>query len=74
MRGVTRNLRYRIEAGDAQSLDYAIKVVPAATILVERVEYHYPEYTGLLISSVEGSATFGRSRGLRSRSMRGRMV
>ena len=52
--GVTRNLKYRLEAGDAHSLTYALKVVPAATILVERVEYHYPKYTGLIDQSVDG--------------------
>ncbi len=52
--GVTRNLRYRIEAGDARSLEYALTVVPAATIVIERVDYHYPAYTGYLDRSAEG--------------------
>ena len=52
--GVTRNLKYHLEAGDARSLTYSLTVVPAATILVERVDYHYPKYTGLLDQSVDG--------------------
>jgi hypothetical protein len=52
--GVTRSLSYRLEAGDARSLDYAITVVPAASILVERVEYDYPAYTGYVDRSIDG--------------------
>lgn len=44
--GVAQDLRYYIEAGDAQSLEYKVTVVSAPTITVERVEYDYPEYTG----------------------------
>lgn len=44
--GLSQNLTYRIEAGDARSLDYRVKVVEAPSILVERVEYDYPDYTG----------------------------
>ncbi|MCI0335163.1 MAG: hypothetical protein L0228_18295 [Planctomycetes bacterium] len=43
--GLAQNLTYRIEAGDARSLDYAVKVIEAPSILVELVEYDYPEYT-----------------------------
>jgi hypothetical protein len=52
--GVTRSLIYWLEAGDARSLNYAITVVPAASILVERVDYDYPTYTGYVDHSVEG--------------------
>ena len=51
--GVAQNLHYRIEAGDARSRDYAVTVVPAPSILVDRVEYDYPEYTGFLDRQVE---------------------
>jgi hypothetical protein len=44
--GLTQDILYRIEAGDARTLDYAVKVVEAPSILVERIEYDYPEYTG----------------------------
>jgi hypothetical protein len=52
--GVAQNLRYRIEAGDARSLDYDVTVVPAPSILVDRVEYDYPDYTGFADRAVEG--------------------
>jgi hypothetical protein len=51
--GLTRNLKYRLEAGDARSLDYAIKVVSAPSILVERVDYHYPPYTRYVDRTVD---------------------
>ena len=52
--GLTRSLKYRLEAGDARSLDYSIKVVSAPSILVERVDYHYPPYTGYVDRTVDG--------------------
>jgi hypothetical protein len=52
--GLTQSFKYRIEAGDARSLDYAVTVVPAPSILVERVEYDYPTYTGFVDRQVEG--------------------
>lgn len=52
--GLTRSSTYWLEAGDARSLDYAVTVVPAASILVERVEYDYPTYTGYVDRTVDG--------------------
>src|SRR4051812_31605488 len=52
--GLTRNLFYRLEAGDARSLNYAIRVVTAPAILVERIDYAYPKYTGFTDRSVDG--------------------
>ena len=52
--GLTRNVTYRLEAGDARSLDYAITVVAAPSILVEQVDYHYPAYTGFVDRTVNG--------------------
>jgi len=51
--GLAQNITYRIEAGDARTLDYAVKVVEAPSILVERIEYDYPEYTGYVDRQVE---------------------
>jgi hypothetical protein len=51
--GVAQNLRYRIEAGDARSLDYAVTVVAAPTITVERIDYDYPDYTGFADRSID---------------------
>ena len=52
--GLTRSLKYRLEAGDARSLDYSINVISAPSILVERVDYHYPPYTGYVDRTVDG--------------------
>lgn len=52
--GLTRSSTYWLEAGDARSLEYTVTVVPAASILVERVEYDYPTYTGYVDRSVDG--------------------
>ncbi len=52
--GITRNLKYRLEAGDARTRNYTVQVVPAASILVERIDYHYPPYTGFVDNSVDG--------------------
>ncbi len=52
--GVTGNLTYRLEAGDARSLDYTLTVVDAPLIVVDRVDYHYPPYTGFVDRSVDG--------------------
>ena len=44
--GIQRDLVYWIEAGDARSPAYRLTVLPAPTVLVERIEYDYPAYTG----------------------------
>jgi hypothetical protein len=53
--GLAQNVRYRIEAGDARSLDYDVTVVPAPSIQVERIQYKYPDYTGYVAREVQGS-------------------
>ena len=62
--GIQQDLVYRITAGDAISSDYELTVIPAPTIVVQRVEYEYPGYTGLPprvftdradISAIEGT-------------------
>jgi len=45
--GLQQNLLYRIEAGDATSPTFRIDLQIPPAILVQRVEYEYPEYTGL---------------------------
>lgn len=52
--GIARNLKYRLEAGDARTRNYTVQVVPAASILVERIDYHYPPYTGFVDNSIDG--------------------
>lgn len=44
--GIQQDLKYRIVAGDATTESYRLTVLPAPTILIERVEYKFPVYTG----------------------------
>ncbi|MCU0961144.1 MAG: hypothetical protein MUF48_13645 [Pirellulaceae bacterium] len=44
--GLQQDLVYWIEAGDARSPDFRLTVLPTPTILVERITYDYPKYTG----------------------------
>ncbi len=45
---------YRITAGDATTKQYKLEVQIAPTIIVDRIEYHYPPYTGWPDRTVKG--------------------
>jgi hypothetical protein len=51
--GVAQDFRYWIEAGDARSREYAVSVVAAPTISIERIDYDYPDYTRFADHSVD---------------------
>jgi hypothetical protein len=62
--GVQQDLEYWIEAGDAHTRRYKVNVYNRPTMVVERVRYEFPAYTGLPsaeqassgdISGVEGT-------------------
>lgn len=53
--GMQQDIEYRIEAGDAVSPTYKLSVIQAPNIVVERVEYAYPKYTGEPPRSVAGA-------------------
>jgi hypothetical protein len=63
--GLAQNVRYRIEAGDARTLDYQVIVVPAPSILVERIGYDYPDYTGFVDRDADGSGDIRAIEGTR---------
>ncbi len=44
--GIQQTTLYRIQADDAVSEEYRVKVLAAPTIVVERLVYDYPDYTG----------------------------
>ncbi len=44
--GLQQDLRYHVAAGDAVSATYRLHVLPAPTMIVKRVEYDFPDYTG----------------------------
>jgi hypothetical protein len=43
--GLQQDIEYRIEAGDAVSRTHRLSVIQAPNIVVERLDYEYPEYT-----------------------------
>ena len=45
--GIQQNCVYYLAAGDCRSRRYRIEVQTAPTIVVDRVTYHYPAYTGI---------------------------
>jgi hypothetical protein len=51
--GLQQDVAYRIEAGDAISGTFRVHVIDAPTIVVDRVEYKYPAYTGMEPYTVE---------------------
>lgn len=51
--GIAQDLHYRIEAGDARSLEFTVTVVAAPTITVERIDYDYPDYTRFVDRSID---------------------
>ena len=51
--GIQQDVTYRLVAGDAVSRPYQLQVQAAPTIVVESVEYRYPDYTGLVTQTVE---------------------
>lgn len=63
--GVRGDFRYRVEAGDAVSPTYHVRVTAVPTMVVESVQYKYPAYTGMTtrvvprrgdIRAIEGTA------------------
>lgn len=51
--GLQQDLEYWIEAGDAISPHYQIKVDTAPAIVVEKIEYEYPKYAEMPPQTVE---------------------
>jgi hypothetical protein len=51
--GLQQSVEYYLKAGDATSQRYRIEVVSAPAILIEKVEYDYPDYLGVANRMVE---------------------
>lgn len=51
--GLQQDLDYYLAAGDARTPTYHVQVQVNPVIVVERVDYHYPPYTGISDESVE---------------------
>ncbi|MEM8943741.1 MAG: hypothetical protein AAGD11_01050, partial [Planctomycetota bacterium] len=52
-RGVQQDFRYWIEAGDVSSPKYSVSVFARPTLVVNRLRYDYPAYTGYPSREVE---------------------
>jgi hypothetical protein len=53
--GVQQDLEYWIEAGDAKSPKYRVTVFARPTLVVEKIRYQFPAYTGLPPREAEGT-------------------
>jgi collagen type III alpha len=53
--GVQQDLEYWVEAGDARSQKYRVTVFARPTLVVEKIRYQFPHYTGLPPREVEGT-------------------
>jgi hypothetical protein len=53
--GVQQDLEYWIEAGDAKSPKYKVTVFARPTLVVEKIRYQFPTYTGLPAREAEGT-------------------
>ncbi|TWU22761.1 hypothetical protein [Bythopirellula polymerisocia] len=53
--GVQQDLEYWITAGDARSPKYRATVYARPTLVVDRIRYEFPAYTGLASREVEGT-------------------
>lgn len=51
--GIQQDLLYRVKAGDAESPQFRLEVLPSPRIEVERVELHYPAYTRRAAQTLE---------------------
>ena len=51
--GLQQDYNYFITAGDFKTATYHIETQISPVIVVDKVEYHYPPYTGILDASVE---------------------
>lgn len=53
--GIQQDLEYWVEAGDAKSKKYRVTVFSRPTLVVEKIRYQFPRYTGLPPREVEGT-------------------
>lgn len=63
--GLQRPLSYRIEAGDARTSTYRLRVSPAPNIVVDRLEYEFPRYTNLSVETLRGQGDIKALEGTR---------
>lgn len=52
-RGAQQDFQYRVQAGDAVSEEYRVRISPAPSIVVRSVRYDYPPYTRRQSQTIE---------------------
>ncbi len=63
--GLQQDVRYHLTAGDCRTPLFKIEVQVAPAILIDKVDYHYPDYTGLKNRSVAGQGDLHAIEGTR---------
>ncbi|MGL4514170.1 MAG: hypothetical protein ACRCT8_13850 [Lacipirellulaceae bacterium] len=63
--GLQSSLRYRLEGGDARSIDYRVRVLASPTIAPVSVAYDFPSYSGYADRGVEGTGDLRALEGTR---------
>ena len=65
--GIRAQLDYRLESGDAVAGPFRVTVSPMPSMMVERAEYEFPEYTKLPAETVESEGDLRAVEGTRVR-------
>lgn len=63
--GLQSGVAYRIEAGDARTEQFELRVLASPTIAPVAINYDYPDYTGYLDRTVEGGGDIQAIEGTR---------
>ena len=63
--GLQQDLDYYLAAGDARSRIFKIQAQVSPVVNVDRVEYHYPQYTGIADRVVQGEGDLRAPEGTR---------
>ena len=59
--GLAQDVTYRLVAGDCTTRTFHVEVQIAPAIVVNRIDYHYPDYTGMADRSVPGEGDIRRA-------------
>lgn len=65
--GIYQDVEYRVVAGDAVSATYLVRTKIAPHIVVERIDYEFPSYTGLAPETMTGVGDIRAMEGTRVR-------
>ena len=63
--GLQQDVSYRLAAGDCTTRPFRVEVQIAPAIVVDKIDYHYPDYTGCADRSVPGQGDLRALEGTR---------